>query len=58
MPTNILEKCLANGIRMTNQRQVIVGVIGDPRIIRMSTSSIVVPLPKTARFPSPPSIGR
>ena len=29
MPRDILEKCLAGGIRMTSQRQVIVGVIGE-----------------------------
>ena len=29
MPTALLEKCHKKGIRMTSQRQVIVGVIGD-----------------------------
>lgn len=29
MSNKLLENCLSKGIRMTNQRQVIVGVIGD-----------------------------
>ena len=29
MPTALMEKCHKKGIRMTSQRQVIVGVIGD-----------------------------
>ena len=29
MSNRLLEKCLKKGIRMTSQRQVIVGVIGD-----------------------------
>ena len=29
MPRDILEKCLAGGIRMTSQRQIIVSVIGE-----------------------------
>ena len=29
MPTALMEKCHKKGIRMTNQRQVIVGIIGD-----------------------------
>ena len=29
MSLDLLEKCLSRGIRMTSQRQVIVGVIGD-----------------------------
>jgi hypothetical protein len=29
MSLGLLEKCLSRGIRMTSQRQVIVGVIGD-----------------------------
>ena len=29
MSDNLLSRCLKKGIRMTSQRQVIVGVIGD-----------------------------
>jgi Fe2+ or Zn2+ uptake regulation protein len=58
MTSGLIEKCLKNGIRMTSQRQIILGVLKGSEDHPMLTSYIGALLSKIAQFQLPPSIER